>query len=109
VLHHGCTDHRELRGSIGIGFLLFLFHNGGSPHGMMPSPGLRKVVGRIPAWALFASVALGVFGKGKPRLLNLAWAVALAFVRYAIFMLEMDWSALSSDRTCASLLASPHT
>jgi hypothetical protein len=71
-------------------FFFAWFQNGGSPHGMMPSPGLRKVVGRIPAWALFASVALGGFGKGKPRLLNLAWAVALVFVRYAIFMLEMD-------------------
>jgi hypothetical protein len=57
----------------------------------------------------FRERSVGVFGKGKPRLLNLAWAVAQAFVRYAIFMLEMDWSALSPDRTCASLLASPHT
>jgi hypothetical protein len=71
-------------------FFFSWFHNGGSPHGMMPSPGLWKVVVRIPARALFASVALGVFGKGQPRLLNLAWAVALAFVAYAIFMLEMD-------------------
>jgi hypothetical protein len=71
-------------------FFFSWFHNGGSPHGMMPSPGLWKVAGRIAAGMLAASVALGVFGKGKPRLFNLAWAVALAFVVYAIFMLEMD-------------------
>src|SRR5580658_3192932 len=57
--------------------LVFFFagcQNGGSPHRMMPSPGLPNVVGRILAWALLASVALGGFAKAKPRLLKLAWA-----------------------------------
>jgi salicylate hydroxylase len=40
-------------------FFFSYFHNGGSPHGMMPPPGLWKVVGRISAWILVASVERG--------------------------------------------------
>jgi hypothetical protein len=66
------------------------FHNGGSPHGMMPSPGVWKVVGRISGWSLVASVVLSAFGKGRWRLFIPAWAAAYAIVVYAIFMLEME-------------------
>jgi hypothetical protein len=33
---------------------------------------------------------LSAFGKGKWRLLILAWAASLAFVVYVIFMLDLD-------------------
>jgi hypothetical protein len=56
----------------------------------MPPSGLWKSLGRIAFWALVASVALGALGKGQLRLWFLAWAAALAFVSYTIFMLEMD-------------------
>ena len=57
---------------------------------MMPSPGLWKFLGKIAACILGASIVLSAFGKGKWRLLILAWAASLAFVVYAISMLEMD-------------------
>jgi hypothetical protein len=66
------------------------FHNGGSPHGLMPSPGIWKFVGRIAFWAFIASLVLTTFGKGKWRIFIFAWAAAYAFVVYVILMLEMD-------------------
>jgi hypothetical protein len=71
-------------------FFYSWFHNGGSPHGMMPSPGIWKFVGRISFLALLGSVALSAFGKGKWRLLIPAWAASFLFAAYAIFMLERD-------------------
>jgi hypothetical protein len=72
-------------------FFFSWFHNGGSPHGMLPSPGLWKFSGRIAFLvALPASVVLSSFGKGKWRLLILAWAGSLVLVAYVIFMLERD-------------------
>jgi len=73
-----------------LAFFYSWFHNGGSPHGMMPSPGLWKLIGRVPAWTLVASVVLSGFGKGKWRLFIPAWATAFVFVVYLIFALEMD-------------------
>jgi hypothetical protein len=66
------------------------FHNGGSPHGLMPSPGIWKFVGRIAFWTFVVSLVLTAFGKDKLRILIPAWAVAYAFVVYMILMLEMD-------------------
>jgi hypothetical protein len=71
-------------------FFFSWFHNGGSPHGMMPSPGLWKVIGRIPLPTLVASVVLSSFGRGKWRLLILGWAGSLVVVAYVIFAIEMD-------------------
>src|SRR5579885_1527158 len=52
-----------------IGLFISWFHNGGSPHGMIPTPGLWKSLGPISAWTLVASVPLAILGKGKARLL----------------------------------------
>jgi hypothetical protein len=71
-------------------FFFSWFHNGGSPHGMMPSPGIWKVVGRISGATLIASLVLSAFGKGKWRLLIPGWAASYALVVYLIFALEMD-------------------
>ena len=73
-------------------FFYSWFHNGGSPHGMMPSPGIWKVVGRISVCTLVASIVLSAFGKGRWRLFIPAWAAAYAFVVYVTFMLEMDYA-----------------
>jgi hypothetical protein len=51
-----------------IGFVISWFHNGGSPHGMEPSPGLWKTLGPIFRGTLLTSVALAILGKGKPRI-----------------------------------------
>jgi hypothetical protein len=71
-------------------FFYSWFHNGGSPHGLVPTPGIWKFVGRIPFWTLVGSVVLSMFGKGRWRLLIPDGAAAYLFVDYLIFMLEMD-------------------
>jgi hypothetical protein len=71
-------------------FFFSWFHNGGSPHGMMPSPGIWRFVGRISFWALVGSVFLSAFGKGKWRLFVPAWAASYLLVVYVTFMLERD-------------------
>jgi hypothetical protein len=71
-------------------FFFSWFHNGGSPHGMSPSPGIWKFVGRIAFWMFVASVTLAFFGKGRWRILISAWVVSLCLVVPLIFALEMD-------------------
>ena len=71
-------------------FFYSWFYNGGSPHGVMPSPGIWKYVGRMAFGFLIASVVLIPFGKGKWRLFIPAWVVSIFFVSYATFMLERD-------------------
>ena len=59
-------------------------------HGLMPSPGIWKFVGRIAFWTFSVSLVFAAFGKGKWRIFIPIWAVAYAFVVYMIAMLEMD-------------------
>ncbi len=74
----------------GIGFVFSWFHNGGSPHGLDPSPGLWKTLGPIFRATLLASVGLTIFGKGKPRIYVLGWTAAILVGITLIFMLEME-------------------
>lgn len=71
-------------------FFFSWFHNGGSPHGMVPSPGIWRFVGRISFWTLIGSVFLSAFGKGKWRLLRPAWAASDLLVACVVLMLERD-------------------
>jgi len=71
-------------------FFFSWFHNGGSPRGMMPAPGVWRFVGRISFWALVVSVFLSAFGKGRWRLFVPAWAASYLLVAYVVFMLERD-------------------
>jgi hypothetical protein len=71
-------------------FYFSWFHNGGSPHGLMPAPGIWKFVGRIAFWIFVVSLVLTAFGKGKWRIYIPVWAVSYAFVVYMISALEMD-------------------
>ena len=73
-----------------LAFFFSWFHNGGSPHGMLPSPGIWKFVGRISFWALVSSVFLSALGKGKWRLFLSAWAASYLLVACMTFALEMD-------------------
>jgi hypothetical protein len=71
-------------------FFYSWFHNGGSPHGLMLSPGIWKIVGRVSFWTFVASVAVALFGKGRWRIVISAWALSLPVVAWLIFALEMD-------------------
>jgi hypothetical protein len=73
-----------------VGFFVSWFHNGGSPHGLTPSPGVWKSLGRIFSWTLGTSVLLAICGKGKTRLLVLGWSAAAIVATALVFMLEMD-------------------
>jgi hypothetical protein len=48
-----------------IAFIFSWLHNGGSPHGLGPSPGLWKHLGPVFTWTLVVSVVLATLGKGK--------------------------------------------
>jgi hypothetical protein len=71
-------------------FFLSWFHNGGSPHGMSPSPGIWKFVGRVAFWTFATSVVLTLFGKGRWRTLFAAWMASICIVVQLIFLLEME-------------------
>jgi hypothetical protein len=71
-------------------FFLSWFHNGGSPHGMLPSPGIWKFVGRVALWVIATSIVLALFGKGRWRTLFSVWMASICIVVPLIFMLEMD-------------------
>jgi hypothetical protein len=71
-------------------FFLSWFHNGGSPHGMMPSPGIWKFIGRVAGCAFLGSIALAPFGKGMWRLTFVGWVLSLCLIVPLIFAAEMD-------------------
>lgn len=71
-------------------FFYSWFHNGGSPHGMMPDPGIWKFAGRISFGVLIGSVVLSAGAKGKWKFFIPAWAISYLFVAYVVFMLERD-------------------
>ena len=73
-----------------IAFIFSWLLNGGSPHGMDPSPGLWKSLGPIIRWTLIASIAFAALGKGKGRFLVLVCAVADVFAIAIVNMLQMD-------------------
>jgi len=84
LLFAGCSTILELV------FFFSWFHNGGSPHGMLPASGIWKFVGHIALWAFVASIVLTLFGKGRWRILIPAWAVSVCVAELLIFALEMD-------------------
>jgi hypothetical protein len=73
-----------------MGFNLSWTHNGGSPHGMAPGPGLWLTLRPIAVWSVVATVVLGTLGKGKVRLLIIGSAISIFFVDLLLAMLEMD-------------------
>jgi hypothetical protein len=73
-----------------MGFFLSWTHEGGSPHGGAPRPGLWLALRPIATWSIAATVVLGAFAKGKGRLLAIASAVSVVFVIYLLAALEMD-------------------
>jgi hypothetical protein len=73
-----------------LGFNLSWTHNGGSPHGMAPGPGLWMILRPTAVFSVVATVVLGAFGKGRARLLIVGSAISIFFVDLLLAMLEMD-------------------
>jgi len=73
-----------------MGFWLSWTHNGGSPHGMMPAPGLWLPLRETAKWSVVATVALGAFARGKGRLLVIGSAISIVFAIFLLATLEMD-------------------
>ena len=73
-----------------MSFNLSWTHNGGSPHGMTPAPGMWITLRPIATWLVVATALLGLFGKGKMRLLIVGSAFSIFFVDLLLAMLEMD-------------------
>jgi hypothetical protein len=102
-------DKREIKLSTwrryGIGFALVLatlatiasmidmfswFHNGGSPHGMNPGPGLWITFGPLSLKLMVAAFVVAPFGVRKGRWLLLSVPPSLFCVVALLSMLEMD-------------------
>lgn len=73
-----------------MGFWMSWTHSGGSPHGMMPAPGLWLTLRPSAMWLVVATVAIGAFAKGKGRLLVVGSAISIVFVIFLLAALEMD-------------------
>jgi hypothetical protein len=65
-------------------------HSGGSPHGLMPPPGLWLTFRPIVKWSIVTTVAIGALAKGKGRLLAIGSAISVVFVIFLLAALEMD-------------------
>jgi len=66
------------------------FHNGGSPHGMTPPPGLWMTTGKASFYALIVAFGLIGFATGKRRWLLIGWGAAVIVVEVMISTAEMD-------------------
>ena len=73
-----------------MSFNLSWTHNGGSPHGMTPAPGMWVTLRPIATSLVVATAVLGLFGKGKIRLLIVGSAFSIFFVDLLLAILEMD-------------------
>ncbi len=75
---------------LAVAYICSWLYNGGSPHGMNPSPGLWIRIGPLLRWPTSVGFILGWFGKGRARILLVGWAPALAFALCVTYMLQMD-------------------
>src|SRR6267143_4747492 len=65
-------------------------HCGGSPHGIGAGPGIWQPLGRLLLWTFGIALVLSLFGKGKGRILLMAWPASMYFVFQAIYMIQFD-------------------
>src|SRR5215469_11409634 len=68
--------------------------SGGSPHGMMPAPGLWVRFGKVWELSVVATVAMGVFARGKGRLLAIGTGCSVVCV---IFWLSASYAQKQAD------------
>ena len=65
-------------------------HQGGSPHGMGAGPGIWQPIGPILVWTFLIALALSVLGKGRARMLLLAWSASMYAVFQLIYIRQFD-------------------
>jgi hypothetical protein len=65
-------------------------HSGGSPHGMGAGPGVWQPLGPPLVGTFGIATVLSFFGKGKGRILLMAWSMSMYFVFQAIYMIQFD-------------------
>jgi len=63
-------------------------HCGGSPHGI--GAGIWQPLGCLLLWTFGIALVLSLFGKGKGRILLMAWSASIYFVFQAIYMIQFD-------------------
>ena len=73
-----------------MGFWLSWTHNGGSPHGLMPEGGLWLPLRETAKWLVAATIAIGIFARGKGRLLVIGSIFSIVLVLFVLAALEMD-------------------
>jgi hypothetical protein len=71
-------------------FWLSWTHSGGSPHGLMPLPGLWLKIRPLAEVSVLATIAVGALGKGKGRLFIIACALSIVLVVFLLGVGEMD-------------------
>jgi hypothetical protein len=65
-------------------------HSGGSPHGMGAAPGLWLKLNLPLLLSFGGAIALSLFGRGKSRLMLLAWSGSMYFVFELVYILQFD-------------------
>jgi hypothetical protein len=76
--------------ALDFAFTISWLHNGGSPHGLDPSPGFWSSIGPVLKWVFFGSLFLSLFGKRKERVF-LYLSVISAFIAGSLVnILQMD-------------------
>jgi hypothetical protein len=73
-----------------MAFSLSFTRSGGSPHGLMPPPGLWLTLRPVAMWSVVVTIAVGAFGKGKGRLLVIGSAISIYCVLALLLLLQMD-------------------
>jgi hypothetical protein len=66
------------------------FRNGGSPHGLLPRPGVWMQLRGVIKYSFIAAVVLAILGKGRGRLFALGSTASMILVEGALAALEMD-------------------
>jgi len=75
---------------IALGFWLSWIHNGGSPHGFMPEPGIWLALRETAKWLIVVTIVVGLFARGKGRLLVIGSIVSIVLASFVLATLEMD-------------------
>ena len=71
-------------------FTISWLHNGGSPHGLDPSPGFWSSIRPVLKWVFLCAFCLPLFGKRKERLFLYLSVISTFVAGNLVNMLQMD-------------------